>query len=114
MSAITQTLKRMSRSFRRLASLLVADRFEHPAGAGRFLERPARLVGRRALGQHGLELPARLRVAAQVDVELRQLDPYPGQPRVETLGGLEVLLRLLAVAAQDHRQLPRDAAGHDM
>src|SRR5229473_8510763 len=100
MSAITHTLMRMSRSFPGLGSLLVADRFEHLPRARHFLERPARPVRRRALGEDGLELLARLRVAAQVDVELCQLDAHAGLPGVEPLRGLEVLLRFLAVAAQ--------------
>src|SRR6266850_1529713 len=110
MSAITHTLMRILWFLSRSGSFLVADRFEHLPGARHFLERPARPVGRRALGQDGLELLARLRVSAQVDVELRQLDAHAGLPGVEPLRGPEVLLRFLAVAAQDQRQLAGDAA----
>src|SRR5207245_1929273 len=71
-------------------------------------------VGRGAHGQHGLQLLPRLLVAPYVDVELRQLDPRPRQPWVETPRGLEVLLGFLSVTAQDHRQLACDATGHDV
>src|SRR4030095_4647801 len=78
------------------------------------LERPARPVAGRFLVQDRLQLLARLRVPAHVDIELGQLDAHSGEARIETLRGFEVLLGDAAVAAQQHRQLAVYAAGHNL
>src|SRR4026207_433953 len=79
--------KRMGGPFRSW-SVLAAAGLEQLPGLRHFLEGPARPIGGRLLVQDGLQLLARLRVAAPVDVEPGPLAPHARGARGRARGAV--------------------------